>query len=143
MFLLWYLDMFLSIWLKSKILDAVSLRKVLGFSYEQNTIGNCFAMKELCHMFTWKISKVLLEFSRVNFHKSPRWLLLKVLQQIRPCSKSATKNRVKLYQLLLIGCLYKYLGTTEYAFSKTSCLSSIQHIGSWFRWVCCRSQNTL
>ena len=48
-------------------------------------------------------------FSKVIFH--PGWLLLKVLQQIRPCSKSERKKTVELFQLMLIGCLYKYLRT--------------------------------
>ena len=37
---------------KGKIFDGVFLRKVSGPFYKQNTIDNCFAMKELCQNFT-------------------------------------------------------------------------------------------
>ena len=36
---------------KSKIFDGVFLRNVSGSCYKQNTVDNCFAMKELCHNF--------------------------------------------------------------------------------------------
>ena len=76
--------------LTRKIFDGVFLRKVSGFSYKQNTVDNYFAMKQLYHIFTWKNPHVLLE---LFFHKSPGWLLLKVLQQIRPCSNLVTKRK--------------------------------------------------
>ena len=94
---------------KSKIFDGVFLRKVSNFSYKQNTVYNCFAMKELYHNFTWKLPKVLVEL----FFKIP----LKKLQEIRTCSKSATKMRVEPF----------LKSVAEYAFSKTWGLFSEQH----------------
>ena len=60
------------------------------------------------HILTWNTPTVLVE---LFFHKSLGWFLPKVLQQIKPCSKSATKKRIELFQLMLIGSLYKYLKT--------------------------------
>ena len=65
-------------------------------------------------------------FSRVIFHNSPGWLLLKLLQQIRPCSKSVTKKRVELFKLMLIRCLYRYLGTYFWSLRRSLPLAELQ-----------------
>ena len=140
MSLLWYLDMLLCIWLE----DGLFLRKVSGFSYKQNTVDNCSVMKELCYILTWKIPKVLVE---LFFHKSPGWFLLKVLQQIRPCSKSATEKRVERFQLMLIGCLYNYLETYFWSMWRSILLVKLQAFplnstGNRFLRVYCRDQDT-
>ena len=96
------------------------------------------------HILTWKIPTVLVE---LFFHKSLGWLLLKVLQQIRPCSKSATKKGVELFQLMIIGCLYKYLVTYFWSLWRGQLLVKLQasplnSTGSRFLQVYCRAQNT-
>ena len=87
-------------------------------------------------------------FSRVIFRNSLWWLLLEVFQQIRPCSKSATKKRIELFQLMLIRCLYKYLRTYFWSLWRSLFLVKLQAFllnssGSRFLRVYCRAQNTL
>ena len=124
--------------------DGVFLRKVSGFSYKQNTVDNCSAIKELCHILSWKIPMVI---SELFFHKSPGWLLLKVLQPIRPCSKSVTKKRVERFQVMFIGCLYKYLAKYFWSLWGSLLLVKLQAFplnstGSRFLRVYYRAQNT-
>ena len=89
---------------KGKIIDGVFLRKVSGFFYKHNTVDNWFAMRNMKTVRTamrtvpYYYLKIPEGFSKVIFHKFLGWLLLKVFQQIRQCSKSATKERVELFQ---------------------------------------------
>ena len=93
--LLLYLDILLCTSLDSKMFDVI-LYKVYCrqlFCYE-GTVP-CFYLN---------ISKI---FCRIIFQNSSGWLLLKVLQQIKPCSKPEQKKTVKLFWLMLIGYTYK------------------------------------
>ena len=102
MSLLWYLEMFLYVWLKEKYLWWSVPAWSFGFFLETE----CY--ERTVPYFSLKIPE---DFSRVIFRNSLEWLFLKVLQQIRPCSKSAIKKIKELFQFMLIGCLYNYFGT--------------------------------
>ena len=102
MSLLWYLEMLLYIWLKEKDLWwSLSAWSVLFFLQTE-----CY--ERTVPYFYLKIPE---GFSRVIFRNSLEWLFLKVIQQTRPCSKSAIKKKEELFQFMLIGCLYNYFGT--------------------------------
>ena len=53
-----------------------------------NRTNNCSTIKELRHILPWKFACL----SRVVFHNFSEWLLLKIPQQTKACSKSATEK---------------------------------------------------
>ena len=78
---------------KSKIINAVFFRKVLGFYYKQNK--EPFYYEETAPYIPLKIPERL---SRAILQNSSKFLLLKILQQTKIYSKSKTKKVMALLQ---------------------------------------------
>ena len=77
--------------LKSEIYAGISFHKVQVFTI--NT-------KEFRHIFPWKFKRS----SRYSSH-FPDWLLLKIAQQTKTCSKLTKENTLELFQLMLFRSL--------------------------------------